>query len=82
MGWFGLIEIIIISWGMSLQYSKKYICIIYFIIVSVLLFSNTQIGNPQLLFALGINIYNKNKYRIKNSIIFINNHINSLIIPL
>ena len=67
LGWFGLIEIIIISWGMSLQYSKKYICIIYFIIVSVLLFSNTQIGNPQLLFALGINIYNKNKYRIKNS---------------
>ena len=64
LGWFGLIEIIVISWGMSLQYRKKFIRIIYFAVISILLFSNTQIGNPQLLFVLGINIYNKNKSHI------------------
>lgn len=57
LGLFAIIELLVISYGFSLQFTKTRSRILYFVLVSALLFSNTQIGNPQLLFVLGMNYF-------------------------
>ena len=56
MGFFALPILYCISWTMSLTFKKRVSQILYFVVVTVLLFNNTQIGNPLLLVVLAINI--------------------------
>lgn len=64
LGIFGLLEAVIIAHAMCLHFRKSYARVIYFILVFVILFSNTQIGNPQLLLVMASNLYfhNQEKY--------------------
>lgn len=55
IGFFAIIQMVIVSLGMARTFSKRPAQIIYFILVTFLLFSNTQIGNPQLLLVVGLN---------------------------
>lgn len=57
LGFFAIPAILLISWGMSLTFYKKRSRIVYFIVVTLLLLNNTQIGNPMLLMTVGMNLY-------------------------
>jgi len=57
LGLFALPAIILISWSMSLTFEKKRSRIAYFIVVTLLLLNNTQIGNPLLLMTMGVNLF-------------------------
>lgn len=63
LGVFGLVETFVIAYCFSLQYKKRYSRILYFLLVYFVMFSNTQMGNPQLLFVMAINLYYHNKER-------------------
>lgn len=56
LGFFSIPIMIWISWGMALSFPKKHCRMLYFIVVTILLFNNTQIGNPMMLFVIGSNI--------------------------
>ena len=56
LGFFSIPIMIWISCGMSLAFQKKHCRFLYFIVVTILLFNNTQIGNPMMLFVIGSNI--------------------------
>ena len=56
LGFFAIPIMIWISRGMSLTFKKKHCRALYFIVVTILLFNNTQIGNPMMLFLIGANI--------------------------
>lgn len=75
IGFFAFPAIFLISYSMSQSFSKKGSKIVYFIVVTLLLLNNTQIGNPLLLMVIGINLYStiseKRKYTgeaIKNDV--------------
>ncbi len=56
LGFFALPIMISISWAMALTFQRRVSRILYFIGVTFLLFNNTQIGNPLLLFVVGSNL--------------------------
>lgn len=56
LGFFALPVLISISFAMALTFKKRLSQVLYFIIVTILLFNNTQIGNPLLLFVLAMNL--------------------------
>ena len=63
LGFFAFPAIILISYGFCLTFDKKRSRVMYFIVVTLLLLNNTQIGNPLLLMVIGINLYNHGKKR-------------------
>lgn len=56
LGLFAIPAILLISYTMSLTFDKRISRIIYFIVITVLLLNNTQIGNPLLLMVIGMNL--------------------------
>ena len=56
LGFFAIPIMFAISRAMALTFRKKHCQILYFIVVTVLLFNNTQIGNPMMLFVVGSNV--------------------------
>ena len=61
LGIFALPAILLISYGFSLTFNKMRSRVVYYIVITILLLNNTQIGNPLLLMVIGINFY----YRLK-----------------
>ena len=61
LGLFSLPILAAISGVMAKTFNKKFSRVAYFILVTALLFNNTQIGNPLLLFVLGMNVALPNK---------------------
>lgn len=57
MGFLGIPILACISNYMSKTFKRKPSKVLYFIIITVLLFNNTQIGNPLLLLVIGMNMY-------------------------
>lgn len=55
LGIFAIVEMVAVSLGIALQFKKQWVRVLYFVAITVLLFSNTQIGNPQLLLVVGVN---------------------------
>lgn len=55
IGFFSLIQMVVVSLGMARTFSRRPAQIVFFVMVTLLLFSNTQIGNPQLLLVVGLN---------------------------
>ncbi len=56
LGLFSIPILIGISHAMSWTFEKKVTKVLYFIVVTLLLFNNTQLGNPLLLFVVGANM--------------------------
>ena len=56
LGLFSLPILVSISAVMAKTFEKKFSRVAYFILVTALLLNNTQIGNPLLLFVLGMNV--------------------------
>jgi hypothetical protein len=56
LGFFSLPILFSISFTMSKTFKKKFSKILYFIIITALLFNNTQIGNSLLLVVLALNM--------------------------
>ena len=65
LGFFAIPAIIVISYGLALTFRKKRSRILYFLVVSLLLLNNTQIGNPLLLLVIGINLFDVLRERRK-----------------
>ncbi len=59
LGFLALPILIGISFTMSQTFKKNSSRIIYFFIITILLFNNTQLGNPLLLIVIAINLYYK-----------------------
>lgn len=57
LGMFAIPILCCISSAMSKTFEKKRSQVIYFIVITALLFNNTQIGNPLLLFVIPMNLY-------------------------
>ncbi len=57
LGIFAIPAILLISYNLALTFNKKSTKRLYFIVVTLLLLNNTQIGNPLLLIIIGTNIY-------------------------
>ena len=57
LGFFAIPVLVLISSAMSKTQSKRISRVVYFIVISVLLCNNTQIGNPLLLMTVGTNLY-------------------------
>lgn len=57
LGIFGLIETTVIAYSFAIHFKSIHTRIIYFFMVYFVFFSNTQIGNPQLLLAIATNIF-------------------------
>lgn len=57
LGFFAVPAILFISYGFCLTFQKLRSRILYYLVVTVLLLNNTQIGNPLLLMVIGMNIY-------------------------
>ena len=55
IGFFSVIQMVVVSLGMARTFSKRSAQVVFFIAITLLLFSNTQIGNPQLLLVVGLN---------------------------
>lgn len=64
LGVFGLVETLVIAFCLSLQCKKWYSRILCFVLVYLAMFSNTQMGNPQLLFVMAINLYYAKQERV------------------
>ena len=56
LGFFSLPVLAAISYVMALTFHKRLSRVLYFVVVTMLLFNNTQIGNPLLLFVLAMNL--------------------------
>ena len=56
LGFIAIPIMISISWAMALTFQRKLSRFVYFVGVTLLLFNNTQIGNPLLLFVVGSNL--------------------------
>lgn len=66
LGLFAVPAMILISFGLSLTFEKARSRVLYFIVVTLLLLNNTQIGNPLLLMVVGTNLFsrmNKKKHQ-------------------
>ena len=57
LGIFAVPAILLISYSLSLTFDKVRSRVAYFIVVTLLLLNNTQIGNPLLLMVVGLNLY-------------------------
>jgi hypothetical protein len=60
LGLFAIPVIVSISYAMSLTFNKKTSKVLYFLLVTVLMFNNTQVGNPLLLFVVGTQLAFRN----------------------
>jgi len=56
LGFFALPVLWCISLVMSWTFKKRVSRVLYFVVVTILLFNNTQLGNPLLLLVLGVNL--------------------------
>lgn len=56
IGLFAIPAIILISFGLSVTFNKTISKVVYFIVTTLLLLNNTQIGNPLLLLVIGTNL--------------------------
>lgn len=65
LGLFALPILWCISLIMSRTFKKRATQILYFIVVTILLFNNTQIGNPLLLFVISTNLYFSSRQETK-----------------
>lgn len=65
LGLFALPILWCISLTMSRTFKKRATQILYFIVVTILLFNNTQIGNPLLLFVISTNLYFSSRHETK-----------------
>lgn len=63
LGIFGLLETLVIAYSFCLHFKKLYSRVVYFLLVYFVMFSNTQMGNPQMLLVLAANLYFKNQER-------------------
>lgn len=63
LGIFGLLETLVIAFCFSLQFKKILTRVVYFVLVYLIMFSNTQMGNPQMLLVLATNLYFFNRER-------------------
>lgn len=61
LGFFAIPAIVFISYSFALTFKNKRSKIIYFVVVTLLLLNNTQIGNPLLLVVIGINLHSSYK---------------------
>jgi hypothetical protein len=61
LGFFAIPILWCISRAMSKTFKKRTSQILYFVVVTILLFNNTQIGNPLLLFVVTMNLYFSSK---------------------
>ena len=57
LGFFAIPIILMISSAMAKTFRKPRSRIAYFIVVTLLLLNNTQMGNPLLLMVVGINLF-------------------------
>lgn len=57
LGFFALPILGCISLAMSKVFKKKICQFLYFVVVTILLFNNTQIGNPMFLFVITLNLH-------------------------
>lgn len=57
LGVFAFPIIISVSYYMSISFKKSICKILYFVIFTLLMLNNTQVGNPLLLFVIGTNLY-------------------------
>jgi hypothetical protein len=64
LGVFGLIETLVIAYMLTLHCKKLSTRIVYFVLVYIIMFSNTQMGNPQLLLAMATNLYFKKQEQV------------------
>ncbi|MCI8366254.1 MAG: hypothetical protein HFJ66_01440 [Eggerthellaceae bacterium] len=69
LGIFAVVEMVVVSLGMALQFKKQWVRVLYFVVITGLLFSNTQIGNPQLLLVVGMN-YALSPHRLERAVLF------------
>ena len=69
LGVFGIPAIIYLAKSLGMTFKRKLSFILYFIIVILLFLNNTQIGNPLLLFVIGVNIWDNQKKSLNYEII-------------
>lgn len=62
LGIFSLPVLFCISQGMARTFNKLRSVVLYFVVITFLLFNNTQLGNPLLLVVIGINLWMSDKY--------------------
>ena len=59
LGLFAFLEIFVISYGVSLTFKTKFAKLLCFVLFTFFMFQNVQIGNPQILMIVGINLAQK-----------------------
>lgn len=57
LGFFALPELYVISRNFAVMNKRTFCKVLYFIVITILLFNNTQMGNPLLILAIGQNCY-------------------------
>ncbi|MBE6564077.1 MAG: hypothetical protein E7655_02220 [Ruminococcaceae bacterium] len=66
LGFFALPILCCISLALSKTFEKTFSQIVYFVLVTILLFNNTQIGNPLLLSVIAINLYHASRLSVQS----------------